>query len=45
MTLDGMDRSITAKSQMCEHFPEQQDSVLNMLVHPDHLRRKTEMTL
>jgi len=42
VALIGIDRSIAAWSQMCEHFPEQQDSILNILVHLDHLRRKVE---
>ena len=25
---------------MCEHFPQQQDSILNILVYLDRLRRK-----
>lgn len=42
VALIGMDRSIVAWSQMCEHFPEQQDGILNILVYLDRLRRKAE---
>ncbi len=44
VALIGIDRSIAAWSQMCEHFPEQQDSILNILVHLDRLRKKMEST-
>jgi len=37
-----IDRSIAAWGQMREHFPQRRDDILDVLVHLDRLRRKTE---
>lgn len=42
ITLIAIDRSIAAWGQMREHFPERIDDILDILVHLDRLRRKTE---
>jgi hypothetical protein len=42
VALIGMDRSIAAWGQLHEHFPEKTDSILDILLHLDRLRRKTE---
>lgn len=42
VALIAIDRSIAAWGQMRRHFPERQDDILNILVHLDRLRRKTE---
>lgn len=42
VALIGMDRSIAAWGRIREHFPEKTDDILNILVHLDRLRRKTE---
>jgi len=42
IALIAIDRSIAAWGQMCKHFPEHKDEILDILVHLDQLRRKTE---
>lgn len=42
VALIAMDRSIAAWGKMCELFPEREDDILDMLVHLERLRRKTE---
>jgi len=42
VALIAMDRSIAAWGQMNKHFPEHESDILNILVHLDRLRRKTE---
>ena len=42
VALISIDRSIAAWGQMCEHFPERRDEIINILVHFDRLRKKTE---
>jgi hypothetical protein len=42
VTLIAMDRSIGAWGTMREHFLEKTDSILDLLVLLDRLRRKTE---
>jgi len=42
IALIAIDRSIAAWGQMYEHFPQHKDNILNILVHLDRLRRKTE---
>ena len=42
IALIAIDRSIAAWGQMREHFPELRDNILDILVHLDRLRRKTE---
>ena len=42
IALISTDRSIAAWGQMRKHFPEQESSILDILVHLDRLRRKTE---
>ena len=42
VTLISIDRSIAAWGQMSRHFPEREDDILNIVVHLDRLRRKTE---
>jgi hypothetical protein len=37
-------RSIAAWGQMCEHFPQRQDDVLDILVHLEQLRKKAQTT-
>ena len=44
VALIGIDRSISAWSEMRLQFPDQDDSVLDILVHLDRLRRKVEKT-
>ena len=44
VALIAIDRSIAAWGQMHKHFPEQEDNILDILVHLDQLRRKTEAT-
>jgi len=41
-SLEAIDRSIAAWGQMREHFPQRRDDILDVLVHLDRLRRKTE---
>ncbi len=45
VALIAIDRSIAAWGQICEHFPERRDDILDVLVHLDRLRRKTEALL
>jgi len=40
--LIAMDRSVGAWGQMGEHFPQYKDDILDILVHLDRLRRKTQ---
>lgn len=42
VALIAMDRSIAAWGEMRNQFPEQEDDILNLLVHLDRLRRKVE---
>ncbi len=42
VALIGMDRSIAAWGTLREHFPEKTDSILDLLLHLDRLRRKAE---
>ncbi|MCI0697940.1 hypothetical protein L0337_38810 [candidate division KSB1 bacterium] len=42
VALIAMDRSIAAWGTLREHFPEKTDGILDLLVHLDRLRRKTE---
>jgi hypothetical protein len=42
IALIAIDRSIAAWGQMREHFPQRRDDILDVLVHLDRLRRKTE---
>ncbi|MDZ7292302.1 MAG: hypothetical protein ONB44_21125 [candidate division KSB1 bacterium] len=42
VALIAMDRSIAAWGTLHEHFPEKTDSILNLLLQLDRLRRKTE---
>ncbi|OHB54415.1 MAG: hypothetical protein A2173_06685 [Planctomycetes bacterium RBG_13_44_8b] len=42
IALIAMDRSIAAWGQMSNHFPQLNDEILDILVHLDRLRRKTE---
>lgn len=44
VALIAVDRSIAAWGVMHNHFPEREDEILNMLVHLERLRRKTEET-
>lgn len=42
VALIGIDRSIGAWGKLREHFPESGDDTLDILIHLDRLRRKTE---
>jgi hypothetical protein len=42
VALIGIDRSIGAWGKLHEHFPERTDSILDILVHVDRLRRRVE---
>ena len=42
VALIGMDRSIGAWGKLREHFSERTDSILDILLHLDRLRRRTE---
>ncbi len=42
VALIAIDRSIAAWGQMREHFSQRRDDILDILVHLDRLRRKTE---
>lgn len=42
VALIGMDRSIAAWARLTEHFPDQSDEILDILLHLDRLRKKTE---
>jgi len=44
VALIGMDRSIGAWARLHEHFPDQSDEILDILLHLDRLRKKTEKT-
>ena len=44
VALLAMDRSIGAWGELREYLPEQEESILETLVHLDRLRRKTEKT-
>jgi hypothetical protein len=44
VALIATDRSIAAWGAMRNHFPEQEDTILDLLVHLDRLRRKIEET-
>lgn len=44
VALIGMDRSIGAWARLNEHFPEQSDEILDILLLLDRLRKKTEKT-
>jgi hypothetical protein len=44
VALTAIDRSIAAWGAMRNHFPEQEDTILDLLVHLDRLRRKIEKT-
>lgn len=44
VALIAIDRSIAAWGAMRHHFPEQEDTILDLLVHLDRLRRKIEKT-
>lgn len=44
VALIAIDRSIAAWGQMYEHFPHCQDDILNILVHLQQLRQKTQAT-
>jgi glutaredoxin len=41
VALIGMDRSIGAWARLHEHFPDQTDEILDILLHLDRLRKKT----
>jgi hypothetical protein len=42
VALIGIDRSIAAWAKLIDHFPEQSDNILDLLLHLDRLRKKTE---
>ena len=42
VALIAIDRSIAAWGEICKHFPEREDEILDPLVHLDRLRRKVE---
>ncbi len=42
VALIAMDRSISAWGQMLEYFQQSEDNILNILIHLDRFRRKTE---
>lgn len=42
VALIAMDRSIAAWGELYQHFPEREDDILDLLVHLDRLRRRTE---
>ena len=44
VALIAIDRSISAWGEIRKHFPEAEDKILDMLVHLDRIRRKTEKT-
>lgn len=44
VALIGIDRSIGAWAKLVDHFPEESDSILDILLHLDRLRKKTERT-
>ncbi len=44
VALIGMDRSIGAWARLHDHFPDQSDEILDILLHLDRLRKKTEMS-
>ncbi|HIJ54182.1 MAG TPA: hypothetical protein HPP66_13695 [Planctomycetes bacterium] len=45
IALISIDRSIAAWGQMRRHFPEREGDILDILVHLDRLRRKTEAAI
>jgi hypothetical protein len=45
IALIAMDRSIAAWGRMLEYFPQNEEDILNILVHLDRLRRKVEAVL
>jgi hypothetical protein len=42
IALIGIDRSIGAWGKLQEHFPERTDSILDILIYLDRLRRRLE---
>jgi len=44
VALIGMDRSIGAWARLHDHFPDQSDEILDILLHLDRLRKKTAKT-
>ncbi|MDZ7318755.1 MAG: hypothetical protein ONB11_06350 [candidate division KSB1 bacterium] len=44
VALIGIDRSIAAWARLVDHFPDESDSILDILLHLDRLRKKTEKT-
>jgi len=44
VALIGIGRSIGAWGKLIEHFPEQSDNILDILLHLDRLRKRTEIT-
>jgi len=42
VALIGIDRSISAWGKLHEHFPERTDSILDILVYVNRLRRRVE---
>lgn len=44
VALIGIDRSIGAWAKLVDHFPQESDSILDILLHLDRLRKKTEST-
>ena len=42
VALIGMDRSVGAWGRLQEHFPDRTDSILDILLHLDRLRRRVE---
>lgn len=42
VSLIAIDRSIAAWGEMCKHFPERKDDIIDLLVHLDRLRKTTE---
>jgi hypothetical protein len=44
VALTGIDRSIAAWGSLQNNFPEKRDSILQILVHLENLRRKTEQS-
>jgi len=42
VALIGMDRSISAWGKMIRYFPDQQESIVEVMTHLDRLRRRTE---
>ena len=42
VALIGMDRSISAWGKLIKYFPDQKDTILDVITHLDRLRRRTE---